>query len=41
MLNLSNYELLGEEKIDTSWQSVEFSNYLLEFLENLLEFFSA
>ena len=42
MLNLSTYELFGEEKIDSSWQNIEFSNYLLEFvLENSLEFFSA
>jgi len=40
--NLSNYELFVEEKIDSSWQNIEFSNYLLEaFLENVLEFFSA
>ena len=31
MPNLSNYELLGEEKIDSSWRNIEFSNYLLEF----------
>jgi len=39
MPNLSNYELLGEENIDSSWRNIEFSNYLLEFLEILLEFF--
>ena len=31
MPNLSTYELFGEEKIDSSWQNIEFSNYLLEF----------
>ena len=29
--NLSNYELLEEEKIYSSWQNIEFSNNLLEF----------
>ena len=41
MPNLLNYELLDEEKIYSSWQNIEFSNNLLDFLENLLEFYSA
>ena len=45
MPNLSNYELFGEEKIDSSWLNIEFLNYLLEFFVKiclsffLLEFF--
>ena len=35
MLNLSTYELFGEEKIDSSWQNIEFSNYQLEFFFGL------
>lgn len=37
--NLSNYELWGEGKIDTSWRNIEFSNYLLEFFGKLARAF--
>ena len=29
--NLSNYELLGEEKMDSSWRNIKYLKYLLEF----------
>ena len=42
MPNLSNYELLAEEKIDSSWRNIEFLNNLLEFFWKIcLSFFFA
>ena len=39
--NLSNHELFWRGKNNSSLQNIEFLNYLLDFLENLLEFIFA
>ena len=37
--NLLNNELFGEKKFVSSWQNIEFLNFLLEFFGNFACFF--